>query len=42
MSVDVENALTGIIETFGGKTKEEAIEYFQQMKNEGRFSEDVY
>lgn len=42
MSVDVENALTRIIETFGSKTNEEAIEYFQQMKNEGRFSEDVY
>jgi sulfite reductase (NADPH) flavoprotein alpha-component len=42
MSIDVEHALTGIIEKFGEKTKEEAKEYFIQMENEGRYSEDVY
>jgi sulfite reductase (NADPH) flavoprotein alpha-component len=42
MSIDVEHALVSIIEKFGEKTKEEASEYFQQMGNEGRYSEDVY
>ncbi len=42
MSVDVEHALMGIIEKFGEKTKEEAREFFIQMENEGRYSEDVY
>ena len=42
MSIDVEHALMGIIEKFGEKTKEEAQEYFIQMENEGRYSEDVY
>jgi len=42
MSVDVEHTLTEIIEKFGEKTAEEAKEYFLQMQNEGRYSEDVY
>ncbi|MFT3935182.1 MAG: flavodoxin domain-containing protein [Chitinophagaceae bacterium] len=42
MSVDVEHAIMGIIEKFGEKTAEEAKEYFLQMQNEGRYSEDVY
>ncbi len=42
MSVDVEHAIVGIIEKFGEKTAEEAKEYFLQMQNEGRYSEDVY
>jgi sulfite reductase (NADPH) flavoprotein alpha-component len=42
MSIDVEHALVEIIEKFGEKTKEEAQEYFIQMENEGRYSEDVY
>ncbi|HTL08761.1 MAG TPA: hypothetical protein VL307_10905, partial [Chitinophagaceae bacterium] len=42
MSIDVEHTLQDIIEKFGEKTKEEAIEYFQQLQNEGRYSEDVY
>ncbi len=42
MSIDVEHTLQEIIEKFGEKTKEEAKEYFLQMQNEGRYSEDVY
>jgi len=42
MSVDVEHTLVEIIEKYGEKTTEEAKEYFQQMQNEGRYSEDVY
>lgn len=42
MSIDVEHTLQDIIEKYGEKTKEEAKEYFQQMQNEGRYSEDVY
>jgi sulfite reductase (NADPH) flavoprotein alpha-component len=42
MSVDVEHTLVEIIEKYGEKTTEEAKEYFLQMQNEGRYSEDVY
>ncbi|MEO5685036.1 MAG: flavodoxin domain-containing protein [Chitinophagaceae bacterium] len=42
MSIDVEHTLVGIIEKYGEKTAEEAKEYFLQMQNEGRYSEDVY
>ncbi len=42
MSIDVEHTLQEIIEKYGEKTKEEAKDYFQQMQNEGRYSEDVY
>ncbi|MEP6725266.1 MAG: flavodoxin domain-containing protein, partial [Bacteroidota bacterium] len=42
MSVDVEHTLVEIIEKYGEKTNEEAKEYFLQMQNEGRYSEDVY
>lgn len=42
MSKDVEHTLLRIFETFGEKTKEEALEYFQQLQSEGRYSEDVY
>ena len=42
MSTDVEETLLKIIETKGEKTPEAAVDYFQQMKNEGKFSEDVY
>jgi sulfite reductase (NADPH) flavoprotein alpha-component len=42
MSVDVEHTLVEIIQKYGEKTTEEAKEYFLQMQNEGRYSEDVY
>ncbi|MEP6749477.1 MAG: flavodoxin domain-containing protein, partial [Bacteroidota bacterium] len=42
MSIDVEHTLIQIIEKYGEKTPEEAKEYFLQMQNEGRYSEDVY
>jgi sulfite reductase (NADPH) flavoprotein alpha-component len=42
MSIDVEHAIVQIIEKYGEKTAEDAKEYFLQMQNEGRYSEDVY
>ena len=42
MSIDVEHTLVEIIEKYGEKTTEEAKEYFLQMQNEGKYSEDVY
>ncbi len=42
MSTDVEHTLVQVIEKYGEKTAEEAKEYFLQMQNEGRYSEDVY
>ena len=42
MSVDVENALTEIIQTHGNKRKEEALEFVSALKNEGRYLKDVY
>ena len=42
MSVDVENALTEIIQTYGNKRKEEALEFVDALKNEGRYLKDVY
>lgn len=42
MSKDVEHTLLQIFEKFGEKTKEEALEYFQQLQSESRYSEDVY
>ena len=42
MSVLVENTLQLIIEKFGNKTKEEAKKYFDELKDGGRYSKDVY
>lgn len=42
MSVNVENELLSILEVHGELTKENAKKYFEQMKNEGRYSKDVY
>ncbi|MEO8173755.1 MAG: flavodoxin domain-containing protein, partial [Sediminibacterium sp.] len=42
MSVEVENELLSILEVHGEFTKENAKKYFEQMKQEGRYSKDVY
>ncbi len=42
MSVDVENTLVQIVETFGNKSKDEAIQFIQQLKEDGRYMKDVY
>jgi sulfite reductase (NADPH) flavoprotein alpha-component len=42
MSVDVEYTLLQIIERFGSKTSAQAVEYLNQLKEEGRFLKDVY
>ena len=42
MSVLVENTLLQIIEECGNKSKEEAQKYFEEMKDGGRYSKDVY
>ena len=42
MSVDVENTLLQIIERFGSKSSAQAVEYLNQLKEEGRFLKDVY
>jgi sulfite reductase (NADPH) flavoprotein alpha-component len=42
MSVDVENTLLQIIERFGSKSTAQAIEYLNNLKEEGRFLKDVY
>jgi sulfite reductase (NADPH) flavoprotein alpha-component len=42
MSVDVEYTILQIIERFGSKTSAQAVEYLNQLKEEGRFLKDVY
>ncbi|HEY8689503.1 MAG TPA: flavodoxin domain-containing protein [Chitinophagaceae bacterium] len=42
MSILVENTLLQIIEQSGNKTKEEAKKYFEELKEGGRYSKDVY
>ncbi len=42
MSVDVENTLLQIIQDFGGRSLEEALQYLDQMKEDGRYLKDVY
>ena len=42
MSKDVENTLLQIIEEQGKKTKEEAKEYLERLKKNGRYEKDVY
>ena len=42
MSIDVEKTLVQIIEKFGEMSKELALEYLNDMKEEGRYVKDVY
>lgn len=42
MSVDVEQTLLQIIEKFGERSKEEAEQFLDDMKEEGRYVKDVY
>lgn len=42
MSKDVENTLIKILETEGNKTSEEAKQYIEKLKDEGRYEKDVY
>lgn len=42
MSVDVEDTLLQIIEKFGNKTIEEAIQFVEQLNEDGRYLKDVY
>jgi sulfite reductase (NADPH) flavoprotein alpha-component len=42
MSVDVENSILKIIEDFGNRSKDEAVEYLDMMKEDGRYLKDVY
>lgn len=42
MSVEVEKTLVLIFEQYGGLSKQAAEKYFDQLKEEGRYSKDVY
>lgn len=42
MSNDVEQTILKIIETFGERSKEEAKQYLEHLKEEGRYLTDVY
>ena len=42
MSADVENALLQIIQVHGNRSSEEALQYVDQMKEDGRYMKDVY
>ena len=42
MSVDVEDTLMQIIEKVGNKSIEEAVQFIEQIKDEGRYLKDVY
>ena len=42
MSVDVEDTLMEIIEKYGNKTIEEAVQFIEQLKDGGRYLKDVY
>ena len=42
MSVDVEETVVKIIEHFGKRTKEQAQQYLLNLKEEGRYTTDVY
>jgi sulfite reductase (NADPH) flavoprotein alpha-component len=42
MSVDVENTLLLIIRQCGNKSLQEAIDYLNALKEEGRYAKDVY
>ncbi len=42
MSADVEDVIMQIIEKFGNKTIEQAVQFVEQLKDEGRYLKDVY
>jgi len=42
MAKDVDSALHKVIETHGGKSEEEAIEFVKQLKSDKRYARDVY
>ena len=42
MSVDVEQTILQIIEQFGERSKEDAIKYLDELKEDGRYITDVY
>jgi len=42
MSVDVEDTLLQIVEQFGNKSIEEAVQFVEQLKDESRYLKDVY
>jgi sulfite reductase (NADPH) flavoprotein alpha-component len=42
MSIDVEHTLLKIIEQFGERSQEEAIQYLDNLKEDGRYVTDVY
>jgi len=42
MSADVEDTLMQIVEKYGNKTIEEAIQFVEGLKEEGRYLKDVY
>ncbi|MGV8090462.1 MAG: hypothetical protein AB2L24_01170 [Mangrovibacterium sp.] len=42
MAKDVQRTLLEIIQTQGGLTEEQAMEYFRKLKKEKRFQADVY
>jgi sulfite reductase (NADPH) flavoprotein alpha-component len=42
MSIDVENTLREVVQEYGSKKAEEAVEFINQLKSEGRYLKDVY
>jgi sulfite reductase (NADPH) flavoprotein alpha-component len=42
MSVDVENTILRIIQAEGSRSGEEAVQYLDQLKEDGRYMKDVY
>ena len=42
MGVEVENALLSIIERYSGLSANDTLAYFEKLKEEGRYSKDVY
>jgi sulfite reductase (NADPH) flavoprotein alpha-component len=42
MSVDVEDTLMQVVEKFGNKTIEEAVQFVEQLRDDGRYLKDVY
>ena len=42
MSVDVEDTLMQIVQKFGDKTIEQAVQFVEQLKDESRYLKDVY